>query len=62
MTATTGNILRFSITNHTEYYDKLLYYTGGVYTPPLVEYYSIHSVKYANRSHNGGGCCERSEG
>lgn len=35
MTATTGNILRFSITNNTEYYDKLLYYTGGPVGTPL---------------------------
>jgi hypothetical protein len=46
MTATTGNILRFSITNHTEYYDKLLYYTGGSVGTPLsrVLFYTLGKV------------------
>ena len=53
---TTSNSYRNDHTNHTEYYDKLLYYTA---TPArgvaLVEYYLNHSVKCARRSHGGGG-------
>jgi len=57
MITTTGNTIRNSVTNNTEYYDKLPHTTHPYYVGVLVcGYYSNTPVSHESHSQCGGGC------